>query len=338
MRSSGAIATLLLLVGSACSGGEALPQGPVFGTFGAPTGVASPSAESSSADSGGDSGSDSSTSAADSTSGDATGVACDAPNEGEPARFRFTSLNIRDPHLFSPSLCTVDITDLPEQGINAQINSGLNNDNTLPPDGLLSLGIMIELDPLAPAHTCGPLQGRMGTADCTAPVETTTCAFSAGKLVTETPYVNHPQGGEPCLLPDPDELSPEGYVPLPTGTDADEGPCLRMMGAISFTLEFPQFPLALQMTNAAAQYVGDPADGLVEGFLRGFLTVSSAQATVLPDDLPVVGGHAISELLAAGPGGPGHITCAHDDRDADGGLDGWWFHMNFEAERVELTP
>ena len=326
-----------MLVGGACSEGAGVPQSSWFGTLGDPTGASTTTEPTASSWESGEP-DDSDGSSAESTTSGETGVACEAPDVGEPARFRFTSLHIRDPHLFSPSLCTVDITDLPEQGINAQINSALHNDNTLPPDGRLSLGIMIELDPLAPEHTCSPLQGRMGTADCTAPAETTTCAFSPGKLVTTTPYVNHPQGGEPCLLPDPDELSPQGYVPLPTGTDADEAACLRMMGSISFTLEFPQFPLALQMTNAAAQYVGDPADGLVEGFLRGFLTVSSAQATVLPEELPVVGGHAISELLAAGPDGPGHIVCQHDDRDPDGGLDGWWFHMNFEAERVELTP
>ena len=72
---------------------------------------------------------------------------------------------------------------------------------------------------------------------------------------------------------------------------------------------------------------------LVNGLLRGFLAETTAEATLLPASLPLVGGQPLSLLL---PGGDS--SCAdHDGRDTRSGTLGWWFYLNFTAVEVPLT-
>ena len=67
--------------------------------------------------------------------------------------------------------------------------------------------------------------------------------------------------------------------------------------------------------------------------MRGFLTEETANTTLLPMDLPIVGGKPIASLI---PGGEG--CCAmHDDRDINNGASGWWFYIEFKAARVPYT-
>ena len=58
-----------------------------------------------------------------------------------------------------------------------------------------------------------------------------------------------------------------------------------------------------------------------------------ANATVLPMDLPVLGGSPISSLL---PGGTGNCA-SHDDRDTHNGEMGWWFYADFTAAPAPWT-
>lgn len=84
----------------------------------------------------------------------------------------------------------------------------------------------------------------------------------------------------------------------------------------------------------AAQYVGDPADEIIQGSIRGFISEEVADATKLPADIPLLGGKGIGELL---PGHTKNCKKTHDDRDLNGDVSGWWFYIEFEASRVPFT-
>jgi hypothetical protein len=87
------------------------------------------------------------------------------------------------------------------------------------------------------------------------------------------------------------------------------------------------FTLPLGDAEVAAQFVGDPANDLVQGTLRGFLSTADAESIVLPMDIQMqTGAMVIAELL---PGGNGNCA-GHDDTDGDG----WWFYVDFAASRV----
>ena len=88
----------------------------------------------------------------------------------------------------------------------------------------------------------------------------------------------------------------------------------------------------LQDVQVGATYSGNPATGMSNGVLRGFISETDANNVVLPADMPIIGGDPLSVLL---PGGAG--CCAgHDARDygLDGTTLGWWFYFNFPAAKV----
>ena len=93
--------------------------------------------------------------------------------------------------------------------------------------------------------------------------------------------------------------------------------------------------LALKQTQVAATYSGNPATGLVNGLLRGFLSEADAEAAALPAAyVSLLHAETLAGLLAGGDG-----ACAnHDARDslADG-TRGWWFYLSFTSTKVTYT-
>ena len=238
--------------------------------------------------------------------------------------FRFTEMYVRDPHFYiTPLLGCEDITDkglLGSPAINEQFNEAIVADQ----DGLLEMSFMLLFRPLDQAAAEGSFE--FATGDCTAPIESTSCDIKAGTESAAGKYANLP---DICLEPLLGELSPADYEPKPGSTN---GPCFRG-DPLSFTLDLGDFKLPFVDAEIAAQYVGDPADGMVEGVLHGFLTEESADTTILPDDIPLLGGQPISSVL---PGGKSN--CAeHDDRDMHMGISGWWFYIDFKAAHVGYT-
>jgi hypothetical protein len=64
--------------------------------------------------------------------------------------------------------------------------------------------------------------------------------------------------------------------------------------------------------------------------LVGFISQADADATILPDSLPLVNGQRLSSLLAGGTG-----ACPnYSDKDVDNAVVGWWFYLNFTAPKV----
>jgi hypothetical protein len=249
---------------------------------------------------------------------------------GIPAdAFRFTDMYVRDPHFFVvPLVGCEDITDngiLGSASINEQFNESIDTDGDDPPDGLLDLNFLLLFRPLDQAADSGDVDFAVG--ECVVPADATTCDLAEGASLNPTTYDNTTDGT--CLEPDPAELSSQNYDPAPVATTS---PCF-LAGPLTLDLELGDFLLPLQDAEIAAQYVGDPAENLVEGLIRGFLTEADADATALPPDLPLVGDSPISALL---PGGTDNCA-GHDDRDDNGGTSGWWFYVEFTAMAVPYT-
>ncbi|MCA9660872.1 MAG: hypothetical protein KC486_21190 [Myxococcales bacterium] len=240
--------------------------------------------------------------------------------------FRFTEMYVRDPHFYIvPLIGCEDITDKGTFGIdsiNKQFNDAITMDTSEPPDGNLNMNFLLLFRPLDQAASGGDFD--FATGDCTAPIESTVCDVKEGTEVSSGTYSN--MDGV-CLEPVMGELSPADYMPKPGSTN---GPCFAG-DPLSFTLDLGDFKLPFIDAEIAAQYVGDPADGMVEGLMRGFLSEEDASNTFLPDDIPVLGGTPISNLI------PGNDQCCakHDDRDIHMGASGWWFYIEFKAARVD---
>lgn len=252
----------------------------------------------------------------------------DSTTGGDAAdAFRFTEMFVRDPHFFiTPILGCEDITDkgiLGSPAINEQFNEAIVTDLD-PQDGFLNMSFMLLFRPLDQAAANGSFE--FATGDCTAPIESSSCEIKAGTEAAAGKYTNL---ADVCLEPIPGELSSANYEPKPGSAT---GPCFRG-DPLSFTLDLGDFKLPFTDAEIAAQYVGDPADGMVEGVIHGFLTEEDGNNTILPEDIPLLGGNPISSVL---PGGEGN--CAeHDDRDMHMGVSGWWFYIDFKAARVEYT-
>ncbi|MEC9372967.1 MAG: hypothetical protein VYC34_03950, partial [Planctomycetota bacterium] len=239
-----------------------------------------------------------------------------AASAGSQAIFRVDSISLRDPHAFQfVIILCVDITGQ----LNAEIDANLNDDGDM--NGLLDLGFVIVFDDLDPMAMGGSV--RIGEANCTAPAAGTNC--TEGMMALESvPYMNTLVGME-CLGIVPGTVRP--YSPAVTTTT---GPCFST-SAQSVTLDLGGIPVTLQDAQFAATYVGgaDPTS-LTNGLIRGFLSEADAEATVLPPDVPIVGGQTLAALLRGGSG-----NCASgSDQDVLNSVPGWWMYLNFTATRV----
>jgi hypothetical protein len=239
---------------------------------------------------------------------------------GQVQAFRFTEMNVRDPHFFPDTLLgCVDVTDdapLGMPGINDQFNDAINGDDPAMPDGNLDLNLMLLFRPLDQADG-GDVEFANGT--CTVPpIE---CDIQAGTNPFATSYMVMQAGT--CFEPDPTHLSTENYQPEPGTTT---GPCF-VGGPTDVEIVTASFTLPLGQALIAAQFADDPANDLVQGTLRGFLSTADAESIILPDDIQMqTGAMTIAELL---PGG--NNNCAgHDDTDGEG----WWMYVDYTASRV----
>ena len=252
------------------------------------------------------------------------GDGCDGScvSEMRPTVFRVDNAFIRDPHIFLNFIGCQDITDgelFGNPGANGQLNAAIDSDGD-DPDNFLDLSIVVLFRPLD--QTSGGMGTvEVGLAQCTAgpPIR---CAPDPLNPTTATTFMNG--GAGPCLMPYPGSTS--GYSPSITTPDS---PCLRT-GQVDLTLLLSGTPVTLQDTDAGATYSGNPATALENGLLRGFISEADAMTTSI--SLGPLGERTLYSLLRGG-GGCG----AGDDRDTNGGVRGWWFYLNFDADQVIWT-
>jgi cysteine-rich repeat protein len=269
------------------------------------------------------------------TSGDGCSSTCQI--EIVTTAMRFSNMYLRDPHVYVDfiGLSCNDVTDtalLTFPGVNPDLNTNIQTDGNA--DGNLDLSPILLFEPLNQTTAATtPMEVLFGT--CTAPIASTTCS-GAGATLTPTTGTNM---AVTCLTTIPGTTS--AYTPAVV----TPGPSCFVTGSISLPVTLSGITINLQNAQIAGTYSGTPASGLVNGLVRGFISEADANATILPMTLPLIGGHALSSVLAGGTGscmhsGTVHGAPGHDDRDVgpDGVTMGWYFYLNFSATVVPYTP
>ncbi|MEZ4402784.1 MAG: DUF4215 domain-containing protein [Kofleriaceae bacterium] len=240
-----------------------------------------------------------------------------------PTAFRFRDLDLRDPHVFVNVVVCRDMTDtglLTFPGVNPLIQTNIQTDGA-DANTLLDLSIVTLFRPLNQATSAStPLEIHF--PGCTSPIGATVCSRTPpASPAVPTMSTN---GVAPCLGPVPGSTG--GYMPAITQPVA---PCYAS-AATTVTIDVAGIPVTLTDARVAATYVGNPATSTVNGLLVGFISEAQANMTVLPMSLPLVGGQPLSSILAGGAG-----NCSNrNDKDVNNGVPGWWFYMNFTADRV----
>lgn len=240
-----------------------------------------------------------------------SGDGCDANCMNEPpTSTRLDTMELRDPHLFALG-GSFDVTD----NVNTAISDGITTDMTDPPDGKLDLSFVMLFRPWNPSAQSGRVDAVAGAA-CTAPESSTTCMSDPAATVI---IANGTNGDTTCLAPA--QGTTGGYSP---GVGTPSGRCF-VTDKHEVMLTLGPVSLMLQDTQIAATY-STSGHSLSNGLMVGFITKAAADATILPADLPVVGGMPLSSLLK------------DSDKDTGpGGADGWWFYLNFTASEVPYT-
>lgn len=236
-----------------------------------------------------------------------------------PTAFRFSDLDLRDPHVFYSILGCNDLTDTSIFfSVNGEIQDSiqLDSDN----NGALDFSPTLVFRSFSTTAATMPLELHFAT--CTAPLGSTACTATPGGMVTMATATNVTSGA--CLAPVPGTT--HGYTPAIVSPTP---PCF-VTNAVTVTLTLGGIPVTLRNAQVSARYSGNPVTTLTNGLLRGFISEADANATMIPATFPVVGGQPLSKLL---PGGAGACP-SYSDKDVNAGVTGWWFYMNFPATRV----
>lgn len=239
-------------------------------------------------------------------------VTIDADLNVPPTAFRASRITLLDPHALA--FGTVDVTDT----VNGAITSSIEMDANDPPDNILDLNVSIVFQPLDPQSASSAMS--MSFAECSAPLATTACTQTAATTLIPATATNESAGT--CLAELPgtttvyDPATP--VVPVPA-------PCF-VSDSVDVTVPLGTITLPLKSAQISATYSGAPVTSLVTGLLRGYVTKADADAVLLPDSVPLLGGSPLSDVLSA------------DDMDTGpNGEDGWWFYIAVEADRVDYT-
>ncbi|MSP17509.1 MAG: DUF4215 domain-containing protein [Myxococcales bacterium] len=232
--------------------------------------------------------------------------------------FRFTDMDLRDPHTFISAFGCRDVTNTAFLGFstNGELQSSIQADGDA--DGLLDLSPVVLFRPLDQAAVSTPMEILF--ADCTAPMSSTSCTRDP---TATTALSNANNLAALCL----DLLAGTTSIYTPA-IALPSGPCF-VSDATTLTIMVGGVPIVLTNAYLAATWSGTPATNLVNGLVRGFISEADADVTLLPADLPLIGGDPLSSLL---PGGTGNCSTSRDDRDTGpDGSSGWYFYLNFVA-------
>lgn len=249
------------------------------------------------------------------------------PAYTQTTAFRFTDLDWRDPHWFAQSpIGCLDVTNIDNFGIkgfNVQLQNLIQTDSDS--EGHLEQNYLIIFDPLNQAGAGGTL-GFGTDALCTAPLGSTTCSpyFPFPSFT----YDNTPASCLGVLA----GTTNAAYTPAIVSPTA---PCfVSSLGNITL---YVMFPLTLRDAYLAATYSGNPATGLVNGMIRGFVTEADANNTIVP--FSVDGNQlTLSRYFRGGVSACSQPSPSVGDKDiGPDGASGWYVYLNFTASAVPLV-
>ncbi len=173
-----------------------------------------------------------------------------------------------------------------------------------------------------PLRQSGATDLELVFAACTAPAgPTTTCSAGGG---TRLPAHANNQATGTCL----GVLAGTTAHVYSPAVGAVSGPCF-VSDPRDLTISLAGVNITLKNGQVAGTYNANPATGMTDGLLRGFISEADADATIIP--LPFLGDTPLSRLL---PGGWGNCSSYSDkDTGPDGKTVGWYFYLNFTAAK-----
>jgi cysteine-rich repeat protein len=236
-----------------------------------------------------------------------------------PTAYRFTDLDIRDPHLYTSVFICLDVTGT----VNGLLQDSVTMDADSPPDGFYDLSPVLVFRPLNQGGVSTPMEVHFADCGTAAPM-----ACTGGGAPPDVSGTATNMATGTCLGSIAGTLSSQ-HSPAPTPAT---GPCFSS-NAATITIDVGGIPITLRDAQVGATYVGNPAGSLTNGLLRGFITETDANNTIIPSDIMVVGGMPLSALL---PGGSGNCA-SHNAKDTHMGMTGWWFYLNFPAAQRPWT-
>jgi len=286
--------------------------------------------------------------------GTSPGDGCDSMCQMEaavpPSAFRITDLDLVSPRItVSDSLLRPNCQDITndcaraifgicgEDSINTQLETAIDPTSS---GGSYDLHIVELFQPLNPAAASTPTEVHLNAACMEGPPESCGPDPSMPDFVMGS-AANMTSGT--CYTPDAAEVedragSAAAYDPA---ANTVSGPCyISSIPALTVTIS----GIAIPLTNVSisATYSGAPPSRLISGVVTGFLSSDDAVAVTIPvlDDDPLYehlqAGNDMHMGTADGCNVGGGVD--EDDRDMEGGVTGFRFFLNFEADEVTWTP
>lgn len=274
--------------------------------------------------------------AGDDNGGPACEADCTLP---PPTAFRFQTGEILEPGIWLDLGTCANQRSLVNQILEVQFTTPDANDK-------YPVSIVALIQPVtADSGATGSLE--MHVPECSSGATATdadVCEQLVGASPIATTYTN-PLASGPCMERIPATAGADGYVDVvedpidPTAFPVQNGEqCLVVNTDAVFTLTILDLGIPLSGVSIAANYVGDPIDGLKPGVLRGFVSTATAESVVFPAETPLVGGSTFASLLAGGTDGCQTASTMDQGPDGAGGVtDGWWFYLGFEATEATWT-
>ncbi len=272
------------------------------------------------------------------------GDGCSATCRAEAVGFRFTDLDLMDPHPFAmaPFLGCTDVTNLSIfgiDGVNPLLQTNIRTDEDM--DGFLDLSVTHVFEPLAQAAGSST-PSRLTFPDCTGPYASPPgagmmCTLPAGSTTTSATAMSM-GGGATCLDIIAGTVRP--YSPAITVPIAPAGGTCYVANAGTVMFDLGGIPITLEDASIAGEWLGNPARSITDGLIRGFMSEAAADATIIPAGLTGIAsidGQPLSSLLRGGTGNCRDPAPATGDADTRMGVRGWYFYLRFTADRVPYT-
>jgi cysteine-rich repeat protein len=288
--------------------------------------------------------------------GDGCSSTCQTEAAVMPTGFRVTSLRLISPRIVAsiPFGGCQDITDNCPSVAGICASDSLNTEllNALRPmsmSGSYSLHIVNLFRPLSPAAATTPAELHLNPVCDEAPTPDS-CGPDPTPDVIMTTTNNQTAGT--CYTPVAADVNTRAGTPAAYSPTANtvSAPC-SISDPVTLTVTVSGISIPLANARVGATYTGSPPNRLVSGIVTGFLSETAAADITLPADLPVVGGDSLYEHLQAGNRTATNSAgmsvadgcnrgggASEDDADTGpGGVRGFWFFLNFEAERITWT-
>lgn len=258
--------------------------------------------------------------------------------------FRMTSLGVADPGIYAIPFPPLPCADLSLLALNPVLTATTLGDrpdcgfcDAIPEDaldGLVDLGFVFTFSSFDQGDGAS-MDASFVVSDCNALEPSPAASGGAtpcAPTVTQTPlqadFSLTTQFSGTCLEPLAGTTDPTREI---VSVEADSAPGCWVSDPTDFTVALGTIvQIPLTDTRIAAQWDADPAEGVVNGLISGFITEDAARAITI-GDIDFVGGQDLFTTLS-----PGAVGDCIDQSELgpDGVTPGIYVYFFFSAERV----